>query len=745
MPDAKVAPSSEEKDAKADEVKGKRNMKERINQKHVLLLSMKTADYADDGDIYEARLNSNIRIKYWQELLKNKRPRPIPYGFRSWVQVATNKDKELSNYPIRYLLAFNIIKSRSWDQTYLSLLFVWLIIVIALFDGYIETYAPKFIVELVTPSSVVLLLPIVLMIIVITIPTLGIIYFMVVANDLVKYLAQKEFGEWAFTAVLVAQFVENYFYGGRGKTRLAGTVRVDPNKKSLFAQIGVFTGVVKEYVEEEETLEKRMKKYGLDVEANEERDEEGDIELGKDNDSVAESVENVAPEDMGVLARLKAQKKAEEDEAKRIALEERLKEEALVTDWTEWKCLVCAKDNRKPTHPKLINDVFFGTTGEYYKRTYGKITPRRDIPVCDKCWTPSDYKPPLSSAHYFPKNTKPYVAFDDFPRKASVHNGLTFGFISKYGNIVSSFLFGIQNNHFSRLVFNDWRLPIYLSSIFPELPRQIKPADELYSVGEIVECKLQRSEWQRAKIIAARSNHTYDIRYDPGDELRLVQENLLRLPPEKRDFAYKVEICIVFIVWFLPISIIAAFQVSPGLILFSTFIVSGLLFCIRMFNFVKYTIRYINAGCCIIFKQTMLFASPLLFLVLASGACLLKDSVGITWSTIAILLIITKVLSLPTLYMLRPMYVLICGIVFLQTSVFAFLIAKYLDGTPISPMIAVALAPALTTVLTLKYIRKHLHLMWDPCIIIRPPVGYIVDSRSMFEKFLDLLGFGPTS
>ena len=744
MPDAKIMPGKEEKDANGDEGKGKK-MKERINQKHALLLSMKTADYADDGDIYEARLNSNIRVKYWQELLKNKKPRPIPYGFRSWVQVATNKDKELSNYPIRYLFAFNIIKSRSWDQTYLSLLFVWLIIVIALFDGYIEKYAPAFLVELITPNSVVLLLPVVLMIVVITIPTLGVIYFVVVANDLVKYLAQKEFGEWAFTAVLVAQFVENYFYGGRGKNRLAGTVRVDPNKKSLFAQIGAFTGIVKEYIEEEETLEKRMKKYGLDVEANNEDDIEANVDLGRDNDSVAESVENVSPEDMGVLARLKAQKKAEEDEANRLALEERLKEEALVTDWTEWKCLVCSKDNRKPTHPKLINDVFFGTTGEYYKRTYGKITPRRDIPVCDKCWTPSDYKPPLSSAHYFPKNTKPYVAFDDFPRKASVHNGLTFGTLSKYGNIISSFLFGIQNNHFSKLVFNDWRLPIYLSSIFPELPRQIKPADELYSVGEVVECKLQRSEWQRARIVAARSNHTYDIRYDPGDELRLVQENLLRLPPEKRDYAYKAEICIVFIVWFLPISIIAAFQVAPGLILFSTLIVGGLLFGIRMYNFVKYTMKFINAGCCVIFKQTMLFALPLLFLTLASGVCLVKDSIGASWTFIAILLILAKVFSLPTLYMLRPMYLLICGIVFLQTSAFVFLTAKYVDGSPISPMIAVALAPALTTVLTLKYIRKYLHLMWDPCITIRPPVGYVVDSRSMFEKFLDLLGIGPTS
>jgi hypothetical protein len=33
------------------------------------------------------------------------------------------------------------------------------------------------------------------------------------------------------------------------------------------------------------------------------------------------------------------------------------------------------------------------------------------------------------------------------------------------------------------------------------------------TIGEIVECSMQRTEWMRARIILARPNHTYDIRY----------------------------------------------------------------------------------------------------------------------------------------------------------------------------------------------------------------------------------------
>ena len=77
---------------------------------------------------------------------------------------------------------------------------------------------------------------------------------------------------------------------------------------------------------------------------------------------------------------------------------------------------------------------------------------------------------------------------------------------------VKSLLFGLRDDADSLLVYNDWRLRKFLSSKFPELPRQEKPPHEFYHVGEIVECKLQKSEWSRAKIILARPSHTYDIK-----------------------------------------------------------------------------------------------------------------------------------------------------------------------------------------------------------------------------------------
>lgn len=108
-----------------------------------------------------------------------------------------------------------------------------------------------------------------------------------------------------------------------------------------------------------------MKKYGFD-----DVDESDDEEEEKENkiDDVVEEILDQAPdEEMGVLARLKAQKAAEEAEMKRLKAEEKARAELLITEWTEWKCMVCGLNNRKPTRPPVERDVVFGTKGVYYK------------------------------------------------------------------------------------------------------------------------------------------------------------------------------------------------------------------------------------------------------------------------------------------------------------------------------------------------------------------------------------------
>ena len=142
-------------------------------------------------------------------------------------------------------------------------------------------------------------------------------------------------------------------------------------------------------------------------------------------------------------------------------------------------------------------------------------------------------------------------------------------------------------------MYNDWKLRQYLNGRFPETPRQIKPRDELYKVGEWVECKLQKVDWCRCIVLKAQANHIYDIRYDFGDELRLVRESELRLPPEKRTYAYMVELVMCFIVMATPVAIMAAALITPALIFFHTFIGAGYLSILRLMKLVTH-FRYLS-------------------------------------------------------------------------------------------------------------------------------------------------------
>lgn len=80
-------------------------------------------------------------------------------------------------------------------------------------------------------------------------------------------------------------------------------------------------------------------------------------------------------------------------------------------------CITCSKVNKRRRHPKQIPQVYFDTAGVYYKRTYAIVKVRRDIPQCIKCFTDADYKPPLASAHLFPHNSNPNIAFGNYPIK----------------------------------------------------------------------------------------------------------------------------------------------------------------------------------------------------------------------------------------------------------------------------------------------------------------------------------------
>jgi hypothetical protein len=49
----------------------------------------------------------------------------------------------------------------------------------------------------------------------------------------------------------------------------------------------------------------------------------------------------------------------------------------------------------------------------------------------------------------------------------------------------------------------------------------------------------------------------YDIRYDTGEEVRFVPQAKLRLRPEKWEYSYRVELCMVILIVSAPVAIAA--------------------------------------------------------------------------------------------------------------------------------------------------------------------------------------------
>jgi hypothetical protein len=323
---------------------------------------------------------------------------------------------------------------------------------------------------------------------------------------------------------------------------------MDPNKVSMISKFAVFSGLVKEeekFVENILDEDEEYLKYGFDVEEediydDDDLDEEeigkslratakkykdgqfdldmattneevnnGDIESGENND------ENKPKKELNLLEKNALAKMEEYNERKKIAAEERELRLYGVTDFKEWNCLCCGKDNREPRHPEIESDLFFGSQGDIFKRTYTIIKARRDMPICLYCGVYADYKPPAGSAHTFVHNPDPHVAYQNYPIVATIQNGLKDAKNDPFYRVMNSidnFFNGLRNDPKSLLTYNDWRLRLFVFSKFPEMPRQKKPNAEIFEVGEVVECMQQRSEWCRCRILVSRPNHTYDIR-----------------------------------------------------------------------------------------------------------------------------------------------------------------------------------------------------------------------------------------
>lgn len=81
-------------------------------------------------------------------------------------------------------------------------------------------------------------------------------------------------------------------------------------------------------------------------------------------------------------------------------------------------------------------------------------------------------------------------------------------------------------------------------------------------------------------LIACVCSHS--CRYNTGDEIRFVKEKHLRLPAEKRAYAYRVELAMVGTIGSLPLFLMVAIQIGvPTLALMGILIASAILAVLR--------------------------------------------------------------------------------------------------------------------------------------------------------------------
>jgi hypothetical protein len=785
--------------------------------------------YVDDGELYKQKYSDYSRIKYWEFLLDRHRPPRLPFGHQSWASQGGNNNfgEEIHHYPSMMVSLLASTVHHYWDYMYLYLLGAWILLMTAHYDPLIREYV-------LIPIEL-LYFPLLLMVFTQLIPTLSVIYLVTRCNDLVKLVASRTFGSWvrpvsrhlhhvslslssqAFTAVMLAQYLEYTYYSGHKRADKAGKCRLeyeedwtdldlDGNPKmKLKSNPGPLSRFLRSLRRRDSKISPSQGEGGggdgeEDGVDDEERGEEGE-ENNSSSDSSSLEEMRVSPTRMspkgahrhgggsarietgrgtspsrstgrgtekddesvltaggstgipmglegGYLQRMKEEAEAAELAQKRAALEEIQRREALVTDWHQWKCLVCGKQNRRPRHPLTLSFTpTYYEKGVYLKKLHTTLVPDRDVPSCEKCYTPADYHPRLCTAHIFPHYKHPYEAFDNYPEAAPHH--LPSSKFSTFLDKTKSCLFGQRNHPDSRLMVNDWRMSIYLSSRFPLVPRPVKGPHELFLVGEVIECKKQKMDWCRGRIVESRSSGVYDIIYDTGDEVRMIEEHELRLPPSKGLYAYRVELALAILVLTIPLSLMAAIAMnSPGIAFFPLTIFSTILLFFRLFEFLESFSEYYAAGCCLIFQQHLLLSYPLILVFLASVLLLTAAMNHIPILVLGIFLIMTMFASLPVIYLKRPTFAVMTSVIFVQLGLSIFLISYRLtsanasDGSRgtsfVGPWVMIDTFPALTSVYTLIRYRRWLTYVWDVSLIIRP-TEYSEYEVSSLRQFYDII------
>ena len=153
------------------------------------ILAEDVAPFADAEELYRSRIDKHARLTYWAGMLVQAKSRRILPTEASWRPEITESSFELASYPQFYVKLTKFITSGTWDQWYLNAFILWLVLLVLQANGYFNS-------SYVSVPSTALLIPLALMMLFQAIPVVGTLFLIVHCNDLLRYMASHDFGEW---------------------------------------------------------------------------------------------------------------------------------------------------------------------------------------------------------------------------------------------------------------------------------------------------------------------------------------------------------------------------------------------------------------------------------------------------------------------------------------------------------------------------------------------------------------------
>ena len=140
------------------------------------------------------------------------------------------------DYALPRRILLNFMVHRIWDYLYLTWLLIWLICVMIVKDRLAFKFNLPVGAFASAPAGTEHL-PLLFMFLSQLPPAIGAFYFTHFCNDLTKCVARSNLNVWACNAVLISQYIEFTFYGGKNRADKAGKCRFNKEGGWLFRQI----------------------------------------------------------------------------------------------------------------------------------------------------------------------------------------------------------------------------------------------------------------------------------------------------------------------------------------------------------------------------------------------------------------------------------------------------------------------------------------------------------------------------